>query len=222
MNIILKSFKNIKNNLLKSIFISLILEISFFFFLFLIDNYIEDNPSLYENLRLLVISIFLIFTDYMLARLYLIYKKENNLKLFSIETLEILKLSFIKNVKIILWSILFILPGMYKYYEYKRVIYIKTYNMNLTTKECFEKSKKEMKGNKLKLFLYQIAIIAISVILSIILIITSVFCEEIIGISNYLPFEIMVLLIFVVMISTYLIFVISNLSLDATFSIEII
>ena len=62
-------------------------------------------------------------------------------------------------LKIFLWSLLFIIPGIIKAYSYAMVPYILAENPNLSTKEALDLSKKMMNGNKWRLFCLQISFI---------------------------------------------------------------
>lgn len=66
---------------------------------------------------------------------------------------------FLRNVKIVLWSLLLIVPGFYKAYEYAMVPYIVAEEPNIGTKEAFRRSKELMNGNRLRLFRLQLSFI---------------------------------------------------------------
>ena len=55
-------------------------------------------------------------------------------------------------IKIVLWTILFIIPGIIKTYEYAMVPYILADDDNISGKDAFKKSKEMMMGNKWRLF----------------------------------------------------------------------
>lgn len=58
-----------------------------------------------------------------------------------------------KNVLIFLWSLLFIIPGIYKSIEYSLCYGIKLENITLSSKECIKRSKELMKGRKERMFI---------------------------------------------------------------------
>jgi uncharacterized membrane protein len=58
-----------------------------------------------------------------------------------------------------LWSLLFIIPGIVKSYEYRLVPYIVSENPNISFKEAQAESKKLMKGNKWKSFILDLSFI---------------------------------------------------------------
>lgn len=62
-------------------------------------------------------------------------------------------------VKTFLWSLLFVIPGIYKAYEYAMIPYILSDNPGITTKEAFKLSKKLMTGNRWRLFKLQFSFI---------------------------------------------------------------
>ena len=55
-------------------------------------------------------------------------------------------------IKIVLWSILFIIPGIIKSFEYEIIPYILADNAEISSKDAFKKAKQMMKGNKWRLF----------------------------------------------------------------------
>ena len=62
------------------------------------------------------------------------------------------KIMFIKQIKIMLWSFLFVIPGIIKSYEYAMVPYILADNPELEEADVFVLSKNMMMGNKFALF----------------------------------------------------------------------
>lgn len=59
---------------------------------------------------------------------------------------------FLINIKLVLWSILFVIPGIIKSYEYAIIPYILADNPEISSKDAFKKAKAMMKGNKWRLF----------------------------------------------------------------------
>ena len=55
-------------------------------------------------------------------------------------------------VKTILWTLLFIVPGIIKSFEYFIIPYILADDPEITSKDAFKKAKEMMKGNKWRLF----------------------------------------------------------------------
>ena len=55
-------------------------------------------------------------------------------------------------IKVVLWSFLFIIPGIIKTYEYAIIPYILADDPEISSKDAFKKAKQMMKGNKWRLF----------------------------------------------------------------------
>ena len=66
--------------------------------------------------------------------------------------MNVVKIMFWREVKIFLWSLLFIIPGIIKAYEYCMVPYILAENPQISSKRAFELSKQMTKGEKWKIF----------------------------------------------------------------------
>ena len=74
-------------------------------------------------------------------------------KCYSDKTfLNIAKVTFIKDIQIFLWSLLCVIPGIIKMYEYYAVPYILAVNPTMDYKRALDLSKKIMNGHKLELF----------------------------------------------------------------------
>ena len=65
---------------------------------------------------------------------------------------NVVKTMFILNIKVLLWSLLLIIPGIIKSYEYYMVPYILSENPGISTKRAFEISKKMTEGEKFDIF----------------------------------------------------------------------
>ena len=72
---------------------------------------------------------------------------------------NIAKTMFIYEVKIFLWSLLFVVPGIIKSYEYFMVPYILAENPDISTERAFDLSKAMTKGEKWKIFILQLSFI---------------------------------------------------------------
>ena len=59
---------------------------------------------------------------------------------------------FLAAIKIILWSLLFVIPGIIKTYEYAILPYILADDAEISSKDAFKKAKQMMQGNKWRLF----------------------------------------------------------------------
>ncbi|MDE6389092.1 MAG: DUF975 family protein [Lachnospiraceae bacterium] len=71
---------------------------------------------------------------------------------FSNSYMNVVKTIFLRQLYIFLWSLLFIIPGIIKAYEYHMVSYILAENPGIDSKEAFAMSKQMMDGNKWNTF----------------------------------------------------------------------
>lgn len=73
--------------------------------------------------------------------------------------LNVVKIMFWREIKIFLWSLLFVVPGIIKAYEYSMVPYILAENPNISSERAFELSRKMTKGEKWKIFVLDLSFI---------------------------------------------------------------
>ena len=73
--------------------------------------------------------------------------------------LQTVKTLFIRDLKLIGWTLLFIIPGIVKGYEYRMVPYLIADDPSLTTEEAFAESRRLMTGNKFKAFVLDLSFI---------------------------------------------------------------
>ena len=66
--------------------------------------------------------------------------------------LNVVKIMFLMNLKIFLWSLLFIIPGIIKAFEYFAIPYILAENPGISSKRAFEISKQMTMGEKFNIF----------------------------------------------------------------------
>ena len=66
-----------------------------------------------------------------------------------------IKLYFLMSLKIALWSMLFLIPGIVKTYAYSMAPYILAENPGMSAREAINRSKKMMEGHKMELFVLQ-------------------------------------------------------------------
>ena len=59
---------------------------------------------------------------------------------------------FLMGIKLALWSMLFVIPGIIKSFEYAMIPYILADDAEISSKEAFQKARELMKGNKWRLF----------------------------------------------------------------------
>ena len=70
---------------------------------------------------------------------------------------NIVLLSLIKNIYILLWSLLFVVPGIIKSYAYALCEYLAIKHPDWEYKKCLEESQKMMNGHKFELFMLQLS-----------------------------------------------------------------
>lgn len=73
--------------------------------------------------------------------------------------LHIIGVMFVMALKISLWSLLFVVPGIIKSYEYRMVPYIMAENPNIEMKRAFELSRNMMMGQKMDTFVLDLSFI---------------------------------------------------------------
>lgn len=76
-------------------------------------------------------------------------------------------LSFLIWIFTLLWSLLFIIPGIIKAYSYRMAFFILADNPELSASEALQKSKEMMKGHKLDLFILDLSFIWWSLLVAI-------------------------------------------------------
>lgn len=69
------------------------------------------------------------------------------------------KVLLVRNIYIVLWYCLFIIPGIIKSYEYYMIPYLLADNPDMSRSEAFKKSKEMMRGNKWKAFVLSLSFI---------------------------------------------------------------
>lgn len=67
--------------------------------------------------------------------------------------------AILKNIKIVLWMLLLVIPGIIKIYEYRMVNYILAENPDMNIKRAFQISKTMTDGNKWNLFVLDLSFI---------------------------------------------------------------
>lgn len=73
--------------------------------------------------------------------------------------LSIVKTMFMMKLKILLWTLLFIIPGVVKSYEYSMIPFLLSRNSNMTATEAFSASKLMTSGKKGDLFVLDLSFI---------------------------------------------------------------
>lgn len=72
---------------------------------------------------------------------------------------NIVKTMFLRDLYLFLWTLLFIIPGIVKSYEYKMIPYLLAEYPDMSTKEIFAKSREMMRGQKMDTFILDISFI---------------------------------------------------------------
>ena len=89
------------------------------------------------------------------------YERESDLKDlgngFRVSYMNNVKTLFLKDLYVFLWSLLFVIPGIIKAYEYRMMPYLIAENPDMTSNEAFAKSREMMTGNKWNAFVYDLS-----------------------------------------------------------------
>ena len=72
---------------------------------------------------------------------------------------NVVKVLFFKDLYCALWSLLLVVPGIYKRYQYRMVAYILGENPSISREKAFSISKEMMKGQIWKMFLFDLSFI---------------------------------------------------------------
>lgn len=72
---------------------------------------------------------------------------------------QIAKTLFLRDLYVFLWSLLLIVPGIIKAYQYRMVDYLLNDDPNLTAAEALQKSKAMMQGNKWRAFVLDLSFV---------------------------------------------------------------
>ena len=73
--------------------------------------------------------------------------------------LNVVKIMFLMNLKIFLWSLLLFIPGIIKSYQYYMIPYILAENPQISCERAFELSRQMTKGEKWKIFVLGLSFI---------------------------------------------------------------
>lgn len=93
---------------------------------------------------------------------------------------ESLKLEALIYVKVFLWSLLFIIPGIIKAFSYSMALYIKQENPEYTCGKAIKESEKLMMGYKMNLFVFYLSFIGWAILVGI----ANMIIESIIPVNN--------------------------------------
>lgn len=73
--------------------------------------------------------------------------------------LNVVKIMFLRDLFTFLWSLLLLIPGIYKGYEYAMIPYILSENPEADSRDVFAVTKDMMAGNRFQLFLLELSFI---------------------------------------------------------------
>ena len=138
----------------------------------------QDEINLFLGILIVGTVIYLIITVFALAFKYLLMipfeygcrkffrknldepaKLSNIVYVFDSHYKNIVKTAFLTDLFIYLWSLLFIVPGIIKAYQYRLVPYIMSENPNMSFRDAQAESARLMKGNKWKSFVLDLSFI---------------------------------------------------------------
>jgi uncharacterized membrane protein len=78
---------------------------------------------------------------------------------FKHEYFNVVKVQFFRTLYTFLWSLLLIVPGIIKMYEYRMMPYLLADNPSITCDEAFARSKAMMTGQKMNAFLLDLSFV---------------------------------------------------------------
>lgn len=76
---------------------------------------------------------------------------------FTADYFNVIKILFLRQLKVLLWSLLFIVPGIIKAYDTFMIPYLLADNPKISRKEAFETSRCMMYGNKLNVLVLNLS-----------------------------------------------------------------
>ena len=80
-------------------------------------------------------------------------------EVFSDGYIRTVGIMFLRDLYTFLWTLLLIVPGIVKAYEYRMIPYLLAENPDMTRKEAFDMTKKIMDGNKMDTFILDLSFI---------------------------------------------------------------
>ena len=78
---------------------------------------------------------------------------------FKRNYLNIVKIMLIRDIKLILWTFLLVVPGIIKNYEYCMIPYILAENPDIPTNDAFAQTKQMTTGQKMDIFILELSFI---------------------------------------------------------------
>ena len=94
---------------------------------------------------------------------------------FKEDYVNIIKIMFFKNLFTFLWSLLFVIPGIVKSYEYSMVPYLLSENPDMDMQKAFDESRRMTYGQKWQMFVLDLSFIGWGILSSLTIGILGVF-----------------------------------------------
>lgn len=115
-----------------------------------------------------------------LRRVFVMGQREpgnlNNISVgFKINYWNVVKIIFFRNLYIFLWSLLFVIPGIVKGYEYRMIPYLLAENPNMSMDEAFGRTREMTYGDKWNIFVLDLSFIGWEILCAITLNIVRIF-----------------------------------------------
>lgn len=85
------------------------------------------------------------------------YRLSDMMYPFKNEYLNVVKIMFVMNFYIFMWSLLLVVPGIVKGIEYKFIPYLLAEDTSLTKKEVFQLTRKQTEGIKFDIFVLDLS-----------------------------------------------------------------
>ena len=132
---------------------------------------IIDEPSFIPVMMTVFSTVFIIslmlgvlnmFLQVGLSRFFLNQREEKGditdlFSMFKEDPGNVFKVMFLMNLYIFLWSLLFVIPGIIKTYEYRFVPYILAENPSMDAKDVFARAKELSNNNKMDFFVLDLS-----------------------------------------------------------------
>ena len=99
-------------------------------------------------------------------KFFILNSKDSNVPISTVFSMfksdqywNIVKIMFMKNLKTVLWTLCFVIPGIIKMYEYSMIPYLLAENPNMAMDEAFQVSKKMTDNQKMNMFVLNVSFI---------------------------------------------------------------
>ena len=102
---------------------------------------------------------------------------------------SVMALTFVKDIYLFLWSLLFVIPGIIKGYSYSQVYYIANENPGMSVDDIITESREMMDGHKWELFILQVSFIGWGILAALTLGLVGLYILPLYSMSLYLFHE---------------------------------